>query len=505
MTDFNLVVLASCGGGNFEKLVLNKEKYDFNILKLISEKDCGAIDKAINHNIPYEIIDKKVYRENFFTELDSRIPINTDLIVLAGFMPILNEWFCKKWNGKIINTHPSLLPKYGGIGMYGVKVQEAVMANKEKYAGCTIHYVTEKIDGGEIILQKKIKVDYKETPWQLGGRIFEEEGALLLEAIEKIKQQKFLPKVSICCITYNHAKYIRQALDSFLMQKTNFPYEVLIHDDASTDGTTEIIKEYENKYPEIIKPIYQKENQFSKGVSISKTFNFPRVKGKYVALCEGDDYWTDENKLQKQVDFMDANPDYTICFHDVKRIFEISSQENDIYPTAATKQVCPLYDFNNLLHCNFIQTNSVMYRWDAVKNVCKNFPDNILPGDWYLHLMFAKEGKIKHLPEVMSVYRINSGGIWSQSYSDREQFFLKIYARFLNFSDAVCKNLEKNSNRSKDVFLKHMEIVLDVLKKHKKLNTVRLLMLKYWDYRLYRKIKYNKLFIRVLWFILKFH
>ena len=84
------------------------------------------------------------------------------------------------------------------------------------------------------------------------------------------------------------------------------------------------IEQYENKYPEIIKPIYQKENQFSKGVSISKTFNFPRVKGKYVALCEGDDYWTDENKLQKQVDFMDANPDYTICFHDVKRIFEIS-------------------------------------------------------------------------------------------------------------------------------------------------------------------------------------
>ncbi|HHX61228.1 MAG TPA: glycosyltransferase [Epulopiscium sp.] len=101
------------------------------------------------------------------------------------------------------------------------------------------------------------------------------------------------PLVSICCLAYNHEKFIRQALDGFIMQESNFPIEVLIHDDASTDDTANIIREYEKKYPEIIKPIYQTENQYSKGVGISVTYNFPRAKGKYIAMCEGDDYWTD--------------------------------------------------------------------------------------------------------------------------------------------------------------------------------------------------------------------
>jgi len=107
------------------------------------------------------------------------------------------------------------------------------------------------------------------------------------------------PIVSICCITYNHEKYIRDAIEGFLMQKTLFPIEILIHGDASTDKTADIIKEYEVKYPDIIKPIYQTENQFSKGVSISATYQFPRARGKYIAICEGDDYWTDPHKLQK--------------------------------------------------------------------------------------------------------------------------------------------------------------------------------------------------------------
>ena len=121
--------------------------------------------------------------------------------------------------------------------------------------------------------------------------------------------------VSICCITYNHEKYIRDALESFLNQKTNFDFEILIHDDASTDKTSEIIQEYEKKYPNIIKPIYQIENQYSKGISINDTFNFSRAGGKYIALCEGDDYWLDSNKLQKQVDYMGKNHECTLCFH----------------------------------------------------------------------------------------------------------------------------------------------------------------------------------------------
>ena len=114
--------------------------------------------------------------------------------------------------------------------------------------------------------------------------------------------------VSIVCNAYNHERYIRSALDGFVMQKTTFPFEVLVHDDASMDGTAGIIREFEMKYPEIIKPIYETENQYSKCDGSLARIQYGRVKGKYIALCEGDDYWTDPLKLQKQFDALEANP-----------------------------------------------------------------------------------------------------------------------------------------------------------------------------------------------------
>jgi glycosyltransferase involved in cell wall biosynthesis len=122
-------------------------------------------------------------------------------------------------------------------------------------------------------------------------------------------------KVSIICLAYNHENYISKALDGFLMQKTNFKFEVLIHDDASTDRTADIIREYEAKYPEIIKPIYQAENQYSQNIQILRTYMFPKAKGEYIAFCEGDDFWIDEKKLQEQVDFLDNNKEYSACVH----------------------------------------------------------------------------------------------------------------------------------------------------------------------------------------------
>lgn len=132
--------------------------------------------------------------------------------------------------------------------------------------------------------------------------------------------------VSISCITYNHAPFIRKALDGFLMQEpptgvsADEPwYEILIHDDASTDGTTDIIKEYAEKYPDRIFPLYEKENQYSKGKANEiDLYNYKRARGKYIAYCEGDDYWTIPDKLQKQVDFMEIHPEYSVCFHDFK-------------------------------------------------------------------------------------------------------------------------------------------------------------------------------------------
>ena len=123
------------------------------------------------------------------------------------------------------------------------------------------------------------------------------------------------PLVSICCITYNHAPYIKECIEGFLMQKTTFPIEILIHDDCSTDGTTEIIKDYEKQYPDLIFPLYEEENQYQKGKASEIDFyNYKRARGKYIAYCEGDDYWTDPLKLTKQVLFMEENPEIPCCF-----------------------------------------------------------------------------------------------------------------------------------------------------------------------------------------------
>ena len=116
------------------------------------------------------------------------------------------------------------------------------------------------------------------------------------------------PLVSIGCITYNHAPYIRQCIKGFLMQKTNFPFEIIINDDCSTDGTTEIIKEYEKQYPNLINAIYHSENQYSKGVKgIFWKYVFSKVRGKYIAMCEGDDYWTDPYKLKRQIEYLELH------------------------------------------------------------------------------------------------------------------------------------------------------------------------------------------------------
>ena len=125
--------------------------------------------------------------------------------------------------------------------------------------------------------------------------------------------------VSICCITYNQRACIRDALEGFLSQRTSFSYEILIHDDASTDGTADVIRESAERYPDLIFPILQTQNQYSQGLTnISGTFNFPRARGKYIAMCEGDDYWTDPEKLKRQVEFMEANPDCSLCFHSAR-------------------------------------------------------------------------------------------------------------------------------------------------------------------------------------------
>lgn len=225
------------------------------------------------------------------------------------------------------------------------------------------------------------------------------------------------PLVSVLCLTYNQEKYIAQALDGFLMQETDFPYEIIIHDDASTDATQSILKEYEKKHPELIKTIIQKENQFSKGNrNFFPRFLFPRAKGKYFALCEGDDYWTDSKKLQTQIDFLEKNSDFTICFHPVEVVYENNEVPPSIFPDRNDG-----FTVERLLERNFIQTNSVVYR----RLDFTEWAYDVVPGDWYLHLVHARFGKIGFIDRVMATYRRHPGGLWWDTHSNPDQIWQK--------------------------------------------------------------------------------
>lgn len=233
------------------------------------------------------------------------------------------------------------------------------------------------------------------------------------------------PLVSISCITYNHAPYIRQCLDGFMMQQTNFAFEVLIHDDASTDGTTEIIKEYEAKYPNIIKPLYEEENQWVKGRRGSAVFNFPRAKGKYIALCEGDDYWTDPLKLQKQVDFLEANPEYVMCSH--MRMEYL--QDKELFEKDWHGQLVDgiIYDLDKFIHGWWdFQTLTVMFRANQFdERIYSQYP---VSNDAILFFHLLKKGKGYMIPQEMGVYRVHAGGVWSSKNIFSQQK-MDIYSR----------------------------------------------------------------------------
>lgn len=219
--------------------------------------------------------------------------------------------------------------------------------------------------------------------------------------------------VSINCITYNHENYIADAIESFLMQKTNFKYEILIHDDASSDRTAEIIREYEKKYPDIIKPIYQRENQYSKGVrGIGTRFNETRSKGKYIAVCEGDDYWTDSHKLQKQVNFMESNPEYSMCFHAAEFVNVDKKATGTIARIYNEDKIVSMEDIIRKSSPGYIPTASRVYRKELAANIPQWVFDCCV-GDMPMSLLLASRGKFFYMDEVMSAYRINVPGSWT--------------------------------------------------------------------------------------------
>lgn len=249
--------------------------------------------------------------------------------------------------------------------------------------------------------------------------------------------------VSICSLAYNHEKYIRQTLEGFVTQKTDFRFEVLVHDDASTDHTADIIREYADKYPDIIKPIYQTENQYSKNAEIITDIIFPLTKGKYIAFCECDDYWCDENKLQKQIDFLESHPDYSGAVHNVMFV-----DENDAFIELQFPE-CEEHDITTLdSYLNFPQTSSYVMR-----NPMRNQTDDIRIAASYLFsrdkscvLYMMKTGKVRCFEDTMSHYRMvtNSGSSYSARKKRRNltEELISVETRLYNQITAYGMNID---------------------------------------------------------------
>lgn len=221
------------------------------------------------------------------------------------------------------------------------------------------------------------------------------------------------PVVSISCITYNHAPYIRQALDSFLMQR-DVPFEVLIHDDCSTDGTVEILREYEGRFPDVIKVLYEEENRYSKGISnISGVFNFPRAVGRYIAMCEGDDFWNDKYKLKKQAEYMDSHPECSMAVHSAHILSEDKAYRSAelLRPYTGFRDLTPEEVISKPV--NFPMA-SLMFPSEAAKNLPEWYYDCPV-GDIPLHLFMLMNGTVHYMDEPMSTYRMGRAGSWGNA------------------------------------------------------------------------------------------
>lgn len=238
--------------------------------------------------------------------------------------------------------------------------------------------------------------------------------------------------VSISCITYNHAPYIRQCLDGFLMQQTNFAFEVLIHDDCSTDGTTEIIKEYELKYPDIIKPIYEEKNQYQQGKpSGSAIWNFPRAKGKYIAMCEGDDYWIDPLKLQKQVDILESDSNCSLVVSDGEYLFEKEGIVKPINPLGHRDSgIIPIDELFEEVG-GLIPTASMVFR--SSFSVMPEFFYKAPVGDKPIRMWLALNGTVFYMNEKTLVYRVGSVSSFGRMVATNHSYASSIYRKMVDY------------------------------------------------------------------------
>lgn len=247
------------------------------------------------------------------------------------------------------------------------------------------------------------------------------------------------PLVSIRCLVYNHEPFLRQCLDGFVMQQTTFPFEAIVHDDASTDGSAAIIREYAEKYPDIIKPIYETENQWGKG-TIDKIIEAAmHPNSKYIAHCEGDDYWTDPHKLQIQVDFLESHPDYALSVHDFKVSENVNQRFRDFSPIIFLREqeeyiTLTLNDYKTGLF--FTQTLTCVYRRSAMQN--SKYQDYDAKFDMTMFYALLTQGKCVLFNRVMGVYRTHPDSMTSGN--NRRKFHDMMDSKLLSICGVEATN-----------------------------------------------------------------
>ena len=224
-------------------------------------------------------------------------------------------------------------------------------------------------------------------------------------------------KVTVVCTAYNHEAYLRDALEGFVSQETDFPFEVLVNDDASTDGTAAILREYAEKYPDIIRPFYQEKNLYSQGINIYDAVFYPVARGEYIAACEGDDRWTDPHKLQLQVDFLDAHPDYSACVHNTLA-HTVGGEEPDrvLFAEGEDRDVPFEQVIRGMSHA--FHTSSILARREYIVNPpeFRNVAFRHGFTDYAVGVWLTLQGKVRFLDRCMSVYNISSGvASWSSN------------------------------------------------------------------------------------------
>lgn len=222
-------------------------------------------------------------------------------------------------------------------------------------------------------------------------------------------------KVSIAMVTYNHEQFISKALDSVLMQQTNFDYEIVIGEDCSSDGTRAIVIDYQKRFPDKFRLLLNEQNI---GMHKNGAQTVQACKGEYVAMLEGDDYWISPDKLQKQVDFLERHPECVICFHNAEVVYQDGSHETELYCHPRQKKISTAVDL--LVQGNFMPTCSKMYRAALLGNV-PEWVSSLKMGDWPIDILISQHGKIGYINEIMGVYVIHKGGVWYEIRKNWEE------------------------------------------------------------------------------------